>query len=212
MMEDMHDLEIYAPIKDFPNYLITSHGRVFSLKDTHDNYRMKEIKQYKGSNGYLCFSASNKSKKKVLSIHRLVAKSFIPNPYNKPQVNHIDEDKTNNHVSNLEWVTVKENANHGTRNKRVSKSLKGRTLSEEHKQNLSLNHSNFKGTNNPCKTKSVIGFKINGCDIKYYKYINECKKDGFSSGNVSSCCQGKRNKHKGYKWFYTDEFFNKRKE
>lgn len=58
--------------------------------------------------------------KKSENIHRLVALAFIDNPDNLPQVNHKDEDKLNNNINNLEWVTIQQNANHGTRNQRIS--------------------------------------------------------------------------------------------
>ena len=81
------------------------------------------LKSGKNRGGYLYV---NLCKQRLVSnkrIHRLVAQAFIPNPENKSDINHIDEDKTNNTVTNLEWTTRKENLNHGTHNDRVSKTL-----------------------------------------------------------------------------------------
>ncbi|WAX14850.1 DNA endonuclease [Enterococcus phage EF36P1] len=80
----------------------------------------KVLKGYKNTTEYLGVNLCKNGKHKTHKIHRLVAQAFIPNPENKPQVNHIDEDKTNNMASNLEWMTAKENSNHGTRNERIS--------------------------------------------------------------------------------------------
>lgn len=192
-MKEVHELEIYSPIEGFPNYLVTNNGRVLSLKDNHGKDRVKELKQCNHISGYMHVVLFKNGKGYNKKVHRLVAQSFISNPNNKPCINHIDENKTNNHVSNLEWVTHKENNNHGTHNQKMSISRKGKCLG--------INHPNH---------KSVIGFKINGCDIKYYKCIKESENDGFIQDGVSSCCRGKRKSHKGYKWFYADEFFNRK--
>ena len=91
-------------IKDFPGYYITEDGRVFSDKQS----KLKELKLSKNKYGYLRIVLNRVSR----DIHRLVAKTYIENPNNLPQVNHIDENKLNNDVSNLEWITQKENAIH----------------------------------------------------------------------------------------------------
>lgn len=107
-------LEEWKEIDNFDGYYISNKGRVYSDK------RNIFIKLKVDKNGYKQVKLSNKGKKYYFQVHRLVAKAFIPNPENKPQVNHIDEDKSNNMVSNLEWVTAKENCNHGSRNIKVS--------------------------------------------------------------------------------------------
>ena len=205
-MKDMHELEIYAPIKGFPDYLVTNKGRVLSLKDNNGKRRIKDLKPGKTKDGYYYVNLYKNGKQYHKTVHRLVAQAFIPNPENKPQVNHIDEDKINNHALNLEWLTCKENNNHGTHNERVSKTNTGKKLSEETKTKMSKSK---KGLNHP-RAKSVIAFKINGCEIKYYKYISECENDGFHHSGISECCKGKLKSYKGYKWHYTDEFFNRK--
>ena len=128
-MSQINELEIYACIDGYPDYLVTSYGRVLSLRDKNGKSRIKELNQVDDKNGYKMLCLYNNRIHKNIKVHRLVALAFIPNPDNKPQVNHVDENKTNNHVSNLEWVTAKENCNHGTRNKRMGE--KHRKYNEE---------------------------------------------------------------------------------
>lgn len=72
----------------------------------------RELKTFKNNSGYLSFRCYSAGTYGTLAVHRLVAEKFIPNPENKCCVNHKDGDKTNNHVSNLEWVTRSENMQH----------------------------------------------------------------------------------------------------
>lgn len=116
-MKDVHETEKYATIDGFPDYLVTSNGRVFSLKYG----KFKELKQEKTKSGYLFVRLCKNNEKFHKYVHRLVAQAFITNYENKKEINHIDENKTNNHASNLEWVTHKENINHGTHLERMRK-------------------------------------------------------------------------------------------
>lgn len=100
--------EVWKTIPDLPRYDISNRGR---LRNTNTG---KILKTRISRLGYEAVTISYNKVKYFRSIHRLVAQSFIPNPQNKPEVNHIDENKLNNDITNLEWVTRKENVNHGT--------------------------------------------------------------------------------------------------
>lgn len=108
-------------MKDIKNYeglyAITSCGKVWSYRS------QKFLKGTPDKDGYLRLTLTKNGKKNNYFIHRLVAEAYIPNPENKPQVNHLDEIKTHNYIGNLEWATSKENVNYGTRNKRSSKAV-----------------------------------------------------------------------------------------
>lgn len=107
-------------MKDIKNYeglyAITSCGKIYSYK------RKVFLKPEKVWDGYLRVFLYKDGIGKHYKVHRLVAETYIPNPENKPCVNHIDECKTNNALQNLEWVTHKENNNFGTHNERSGKS------------------------------------------------------------------------------------------
>lgn len=104
-------------------YQVSNLGRVKRLKGKYMKSD-KLLKQVKLDSGYIAVGLCKHNKAKNFRVHRLVAEAFIPNPEEKPQVNHINEDKTNNMVSNLEWMTAKENNNYGTRTQRTSKPVK----------------------------------------------------------------------------------------
>lgn len=115
--------------KDIPGfegkYQVSNTGRIRSL-----NYRRtgktRVLKQATNKDGYKVIGLIKNGKYKTYFIHRLVALAFIPNPNNYPMINHKDENKTNNTVENLEWMSHKDNCNYGTRNKRVSEGMKGK--------------------------------------------------------------------------------------
>ena len=103
--------EIWKPIKDFEGYYEVSNiGRVRSLnyKRTGKEKILKNIKDYKG---YLEVVLTKNGKRKQFKVHRLVAEAFIPNPENKPCIDHINTVKSDNRVENLRWATYKENSN-----------------------------------------------------------------------------------------------------
>lgn len=172
-------MEIWKDIKGYEGlYQVSNYGRVKSL-----NYRRtgKEqlMKPILNTNGYFCVWLYNKQNK-IYSIHRLVAEAFIPNPDNLPCVNHKDEDKTNNHVDNLEFCTYEYNQNYGTCRERI--------------REKQLNHPN--------KSKKVYQYTIDCRFVKEWESINECGRNGFNIGGVYSCCRGKIKTYKGFKWSY----------
>jgi len=101
------------------DYLVNDLGVIFSTKRMHKN-----VISYGDVKGYKICYMYHKGKRKDLLVHRVVATAFIPNPENKPQVNHKDGNKSNNKVCNLEWCSQSENINHAYKNGFMSKTFK----------------------------------------------------------------------------------------
>ena len=120
MIEELKDIKDYEG-----EYAITRDGRVWSYKSN------KFLKPVLDKDGYHKVNLCKDKKMKTFRIHRLVAEAFIPNPKGLPQVNHKDENKSNNCVENLEWCDAKYNMNYGTRNERAAKKLSKPVYCEE---------------------------------------------------------------------------------
>lgn len=111
------DKEVWKLVEgyDYP-YEVSNHGRVLGTKGL--------LKPYDNGYGYLVVELRQGGRKKHLRVHRLVAQAFIPNPKRMPEVNHMDEDKHNNRVTNLEWCTSSYNKKYGSGRKARSEGMK----------------------------------------------------------------------------------------
>lgn len=157
-------------------YQVSSLGSVKSL-----DYRRtgkERILKIGKSRGYLNVNLCKNSKTKMFKVHRLVANAFIPNPENKPFIDHINTIKDDNRAENLRWVTCKENSNNVL------------TISKRF------------GSNN-CNARKVLQFTKEGVFVKEWSCTMDVQRElGFSNGNISSCCLGKRKTCGGFVWKY----------
>lgn len=172
-------METWKNIKGYEGlYQVSSEGRVKSLerKDCLGRIVKERIlKTAPNAQGYPIVVLCAGGKQKMFKVHRLVCQAFHKNPENKPCVNHIDENKTNNAASNLEWCTYEENNNHGTHNERVAKA----------------------------NSKPVGQYTLNGELIKIWPSPCEAgRQAGFDRGTISNVANGKRKTHKGFVWKY----------
>ena len=171
--------EIWCPIKGYEGlYEVSDKGRVRSLKFGKERI----LKPGKHPNGYFKVELCKNRERKQCFVHRLVSQTFIPNPDNLPEVNHKDEDKTNNSVINLEWCDRKYNCNYGTRNERVSE----------------------KNTNGKL-SKPILQYTKSGEFVKEWKSTRDVKRNlGYTHQNISACCNGIRKSSNGFVWKFKD--------
>lgn len=106
--DEVPDISNWKTINNYPNYLVSFHGKIYS------KYSKRLIKNIP-SNGYYSVDIRSNGKRKRFKVHQLVAQSYIPNPENKKYVNHLDYNRSNNKVENLEWVTHSENMFHASK-------------------------------------------------------------------------------------------------
>lgn len=181
MEEIWRDIEGYEGL-----YMISDHGRVWSQR------RKIYLKQNLHYNGYLAVTLCKTSIQKTFTVHRLVALHFINKMEGKNIVNHIDENKQNNNINNLEWCNLVENARHGTG---IQRSINTRNNSEKWVKGVK---SRIEKQSTPIKALNIQ----TGETLKF-KSVSDAGRKGFTPSSVSSCINSKRSMktHKGYKWF-----------
>lgn len=178
-------------------YEVSNMGRVRSLDRTAKATRLgkqyelpvkgKMLTPHPRRHGYLGVQLFGKGGHKTrgmksVSVHRLVAEAFIPNPNNLPEVNHKDEDKQNNRLDNLEWISHIDNTNYGNaQEKRVRR-----------------------GADNP-RSRPVAQYTRNGELVNVFGSMGETRRAGYAPGNIHKCIHGQYSHAYGYVWKYADE-------
>jgi hypothetical protein len=178
--------EIWRNIVGFEGkYAVSNLGNIKTLERPCENKRrnLKEglLSPRMNRSGYLQVLLYNKGYRKTVTVHKLVADAFIDNSLNKPQINHIDGNKKNNHVNNLEWTTAKENTSHahllGLCSLRIGK--------------------------NNSASKYVEQLALSGSLIKIWESMREAGKAlKVSQSSICQCCKGKVLSVGGFKWRY----------
>ena len=172
----------FKKIKGFENFIIYEDGTIINTKT--GNKRLPTLDK----DGYLRITLQQANGKSTTRyIHRLLAEAFIPNPENKETVNHKDENKLNNNLNNLEWMTRKENDNYGTRNARIAR---------------------FSGENYNHK-EVIMCEKVTHEPIQNFKSIADAleflKKNRTNTYAISKVCKGKALSAYGYWWKYKND-------
>ena len=184
----VYDGEIYEGL-----YQVSNLGRFKNL-----NYRntgkAELLNPGTNKDGYLQVCLSKNGEYKMCLVHRLIAETFLPNPENKPYINHkiegdkgkkinmviFNEDGTiNKERTTIEWCTPKENNDYGTRNERVAKA-----------------------NTNGIRSKPVLQLSLTGDLIREWPSVGECGRNGFNKGAVAACCRGEKPQYKGFRWEY----------
>lgn len=173
-MEEWRNIDEYEGL-----YQVSNCGRVKSTQYYHGTYE-RIMKLNKRNDGYIGVQLWKNGKCKSYLVHRLVAQAFLNNPYNLTEVNHKDEDKSNNNVNNIEWCNRVYNNNYGTVKQRIA----------------------YKMTNGKL-SKTVYQYTLDGEFIAEYPSTHEVERQtGFNNAYIGKCCLGKFKTAYGYIWKY----------
>lgn len=190
----MEEIWKTVTLSGYEHYEISNLGNVKKNKFVFINkagtkQTIKEIiPKFSNSFGYNVLRLTNGKTKINYMVHRLVALAFIPNPENKPHINHKNSIRNDNRVENLEWCTPKENAQH-----KIKQGYKQKGVSQPYEKNPNA--------------KPIVQLSLNGDFIKEYSCVKyACELGNFNNCCISMCCSGKLKQHRGYKWKYKKDY------
>lgn len=186
MQEIWKDIEGYEGL-----YQISNTGKIKSLKRYKNNHNKKQLvkekirKQIISKTGYYTCMLYKNGNKKLLKVHRLIAQAFIPNPNNYPIINHINGNKLDNNILNLEWCDYSHNNKEAHRLDLIKNNTKG-----------------LKKYTNSLK-KRVNQYDLEENYIKTWNCISDIQKElGYTTTNICACCKNIRKTAYGFIWKY----------
>lgn len=186
--------EVWKDVKGYEGiYQVSNLGKVKSLEryqkdksQRNRHYKERILKLMKNKYGYLIVDLKKDGRRKASTVHRLVAVAFISNPENKPCINHIDGNKQNNSIQNLEWCTYHENLIHA-----FATGLKTCKYGIEHHNHAEINQ-----------------YDLQGNFIKLWYGFHEINRIlGFNCANISACCSKRQHTAYGFIWRYKNDNF-----
>lgn len=173
--------EIWKNISGYKNYQVSNFGRIKSLNYNKTKYT--KILKPDIRRDYLSVTLYKNGVRNRFQVHRLVAIIFLPNINNLPCVNHIDGNKQNNRIDNLEWCTYKENINHS----------------------IKINLRNFNMDKNP-NAKKINQYDMQGKFIRQWNCMKEITNElKIARQEIYKCCIGTLKSTKGYIWKYANK-------
>lgn len=179
----MSSSRFLKPVRDFPDYTVDIYGRVF-------NRSGMELKQWVTRDGYCMVRLCKKGYEKSCSVHRLVADAFFDGDHEGYDVNHIDGDKQNNFIGNLEWATRSENMRHAYRT-----NLHKTTLTDEIRKKGAQTFAE--------KNRRPVRVLETG---QVFGSAKECARAlGCATSAISQCCHGYAKQHHGYHFAFADQ-------
>lgn len=185
-------IEEFRDISGFEScYQVSNLGRVKSLERIARNKHLiseKILKLNHDQYGYLIAVFSKDNVVSYRKVHRLVAAAFIPNPENKPTVNHKDENKENNCVDNLEWATWQEQINHGDLRMRQAA--------------IHDYHSAASVKFRIGRKKPILQFDKDGNFIREWSSAKDAQREGFRQSAICMCLRGRHKSYAGFIWKY----------